>query len=148
MRVWGLANYLSHGNFSYRRLSISSEVIHFVGSFKSASAVLIRAMASSSENGPKLGYLFSSILFDFCCKCTAFFADHQILRRKIEKNLQHSDISFIFAEEIRNRVEPRCAERWHGCSNAEMMSNSTLPLGFFHVSRDWTKPPSRIEGQI
>ena len=29
-----------------------------------------------------------------------------------------------------NQVEPRCAERWHGCSNAEMMSNSTLPLGF------------------
>ena len=31
-----------------------------------------------------------------------------------------------------NQVEPRCAERWHGCGNAEMMSNSTLPLGFFH----------------
>ena len=29
-----------------------------------------------------------------------------------------------------NQVEPRCAERWHGCRNAEMMSNSTLPLGF------------------
>ena len=62
MRVWGLAVYLSHGNFSYRRLSISSEVIHFVGSFKSASAVSIRAMASSSENGPKLGYQKSPIV--------------------------------------------------------------------------------------
>ena len=36
--------------------------------------------------------------------------------------------------ERRNRVEPRCAERWHGCraKPVEMMSNSTLPLGFLH----------------
>jgi len=36
---------------------------------------------------------------------------------------------------MRNRVEPRCAERWHGCrvKPVEMMSNSTLPLGFFHL---------------
>ena len=33
-----------------------------------------------------------------------------------------------------NQVEPRCAERWHGCSNAEMMSNSTLPLGFINIA--------------
>ena len=38
--------------------------------------------------------------------------------------------------ERRNRVEPRCAERWHGWRRnpKEMMSNSTLPLGFFHSS--------------
>ena len=37
-----------------------------------------------------------------------------------------------------NQVEPRCAERWHGCSNAEMMSNSTLPLGHSdHHSIEW-----------
>ena len=33
-----------------------------------------------------------------------------------------------------NQVEPRRAERWHGCSNAEMMSNSTLPLGFISIA--------------
>jgi hypothetical protein len=33
--------------------------------------------------------------------------------------------------ERRNQVEPRCAERWHGCGNTEMMSNSTFlrPFG-------------------
>jgi len=36
--------------------------------------------------------------------------------------------------ERRNQVEPRCAERWHGyrITPVEMMSNSTLPLGFLH----------------
>ena len=36
--------------------------------------------------------------------------------------------------ERRSQVEPRCAERWHGCrvKPVEMMSNSTLPLGFLH----------------
>ena len=40
--------------------------------------------------------------------------------------------------ERRNRVEPRCAERWHGCRviPTEMMSNSTLPLGFLHSNTE------------
>ena len=37
-----------------------------------------------------------------------------------------------------NQVEPRCAERWHGCGDAEMMSNSTLPLGFLHLNIELT----------
>ena len=38
--------------------------------------------------------------------------------------------------ERRSQVEPRCAERWHGCGNTEMMSNSTLPLGFLHSNTE------------
>ena len=38
-----------------------------------------------------------------------------------------------------NQVEPRCAERWHGCGSAEMMSNSTLPLGFLHLGYSWSR---------
>ena len=38
----------------------------------------------------------------------------------------------LLQRERRSQVEPRCAERWHGCGNTEMMSNSTLPLGFLH----------------
>jgi len=38
-----------------------------------------------------------------------------------------------------NQVEPRCAERWHGYGNAEMMSNSTLPLGFLHLVYSWSR---------
>ena len=38
---------------------------------------------------------------------------------------------FRFGGLKRVRVEPRCAERWHGFIYEEMMSNSTLPLALF-----------------
>ena len=48
------------------------------------------------------------------------------------------DFSRLPKQERWNQVEPRCAERWHGCGDAEMMSNSTLPLGFLHLSIELT----------
>ena len=52
--------------------------------------------------------------------------------KNCEKVWKIREICLSLQRERRNRVEPRCAERWHGCGNAEMMSNSTLPLGFLH----------------
>ena len=49
------------------------------------------------------------------------------------------DFSRLPKQERWNQVEPRCAERWHGCGNAEMMSNSTLPLGFLHLGYSWSR---------
>ena len=40
--------------------------------------------------------------------------------------------TYLCSVKRRNQVEPRCAERWHGCGNTEMMSDSTSPLDFFH----------------
>ena len=48
------------------------------------------------------------------------------------------DFSRLPKQERWNQVEPRCAERWHGCGDAEMMSNSTLPLGFLHLNIELT----------
>ena len=47
--------------------------------------------------------------------------------------------NFIYLQrERRSQVEPRCAERWHGwrVKPTEMMSNSTLPLGFLHSNTE------------
>ena len=51
-----------------------------------------------------------------------------------QKTWKYQKLIVSLQRERRNRVEPRCAERWHGCraKPVEMMSNSTLPLGFLH----------------
>jgi len=53
-------------------------------------------------------------------------------RRK--KNWKITEKCLSLQRERRCQVEPRCAERWHGyrLKPVEMMSNSTLPLGFLH----------------
>ena len=51
---------------------------------------------------------------------------------KVKKIWNFKKMFLSLQRERRSQVEPRCAERWHGCGNTEMMSNSTLPLGFLH----------------
>ena len=58
-----------------------------------------------------------------------------LLRQNFRQNTwKYQKLIVSLQRERRNRVEPRCAERWHGCraKPVEMMSNSTLPLGFLH----------------
>ena len=57
-----------------------------------------------------------------------------VLMQDFSEKIWNYQKKFLYLQrERRSQVEPRCAERWHGCSNAEMMSNSTLPLGFLHL---------------
>ena len=58
--------------------------------------------------------------------------NRQTNEEKYEKIWNFKKKFLSLQRERRNQVEPRCAERWHGCGYTEMMSNSTLPLGFFH----------------
>ena len=57
-----------------------------------------------------------------------------IFQKIYEKTWNIQKYFLSLQRERRNQVEPRCAERWHGCraNPVEMMSNSTLPLGFLH----------------
>ena len=52
----------------------------------------------------------------------------------MRKSLSDKIKKYLCNAEGENQVEPRCAERWHGrrVKPVEMMSNSTLPLGFLH----------------
>ena len=58
--------------------------------------------------------------------------NRQTNEEKYEKIWNFKKKFLSLQRERRNQVEPRCAERWHGCGYTEMMSNSTLPLDFFH----------------
>ena len=67
------------------------------------------------------------------CKDSDYFAQNE----EIYENFWNSQKKFLSLQrERRSQVEPRCAERWHGwrVKPTEMMSNSTLPLGFLHSS--------------
>ena len=56
--------------------------------------------------------------------------------KKIGRMLGYSPKNtYLCSVKRRNQVEPRCAERWHGCGNTEMMSDSNSPLGFFHSNK-------------
>jgi hypothetical protein len=69
------------------------------------------------------------------CKDSDYFAQNE----EIYENFWNSQKKFLSLQrERRSQVEPRCAERWHGwrVKPTEMMSNSTLPLGFLHSNTE------------
>ena len=70
-----------------------------------------------------------------CEKDSDYFAQNE----EIYENFWNSQKKFLSLQrERRSQVEPRCAERWHGwrVKPTEMMSNSTLPLGFLHSNTE------------
>ena len=61
-------------------------------------------------------------------------------KKNVEKFGREDKKAYLCNAEGENQVEPRCAERWHGrrAKPVEMMSNSTLPLGFLRSLRPTT----------
>ena len=81
-------------------------------------------------------YVKQENIFGIICFSAKFIATQQ--RKKWRKVWNITGNCLSLQRERWNQVEPRCAERWHGCGDAEMMSNSTLPLGFLHLNIELT----------